>query len=220
MRTADFKNRLTAWLPWLIAASSLAILAATALLASRTGAPLAEYIWAFSFLALSAVGALVASRRPENLTGWLLCVAILAFACGLLFSELSGLAVVAQGSVSTAVVVGYILGNFGFSAGLLLILSALIVFPSGRLPSPRFRWLRWFFLIAGVLIPITDSLQPDLAAINDNLTVANPLHSSSLAPYLAASDLIGTLFYAPILATIPASMIVRYRRGGRANANN
>jgi len=100
--------------------------------------------------AVGAVGFVVASRKPRNPLGWI----ILGSAA---FSALSQ-------DASFYVVADYRLRHGGLPFGWVAVLAqpgwapavmlsglAVLLFPDGRPPSPRWRWVLWLFLAAGAL---------------------------------------------------------------------
>jgi hypothetical protein len=95
------------------------------------------------------VGALVASRRPENPVGWLLCLYGLAISISCSCAEYAIYALLAEpnslpAGEAMAWIVSWILPIIiGLSAFLYLL------FPTGRLPSRRWRWVAW---LTGVLV--------------------------------------------------------------------
>ena len=88
-------------------------------------------------LAFSTVGALVAYRRPGNPIGWLLCAAGL-FEALTAFGGEYGVYALSEGSLPGGVF-GLWLGSWNWLAAGPLALFALLLFPDGRLPSPRWR---------------------------------------------------------------------------------
>src|SRR5215207_8527151 len=95
------------------------------------------------------VGALVASRRPENPVGWLLCLYGVAISISYFCAEYATYALLAQpdslpAGEAMAWIVSWILPIIiGLSAFLYLL------FPTGRLPSRRWRWVAW---LTGTLV--------------------------------------------------------------------
>ena len=101
------------------------------------------------------VGAIVASRRPENPVGWLLCLSGLAVSVGHFSSQYAIYALLAQpGSLPAGEALAWIASwVLPIYAGLPVFY--LLLFPTGRLPSRRWRWLAWLtvaFISVGVIL--------------------------------------------------------------------
>jgi hypothetical protein len=101
------------------------------------------------------VGAIVASRRPENPVGWLLCLSGVAVSTSTFTSLYAIYALLARpGSLpageASAWIAAWILPII-----IGLQISYLLLFPTGRLPSRRWRWLAWLtgaFVLVGVVL--------------------------------------------------------------------
>src|SRR5918995_913756 len=101
------------------------------------------------------VGAIVASRRPENPVGWLLCLYGLVTSIGYFCAEYAIYALLAQpDSLPAAEAMVWIV------SWVLPIMNGLqvfyiLLFPTGRLPSRRWRWLGWLtviYVVVGVIL--------------------------------------------------------------------
>jgi len=102
----------------------------------------------------ATVGTIVASRRPENPVGWLLCLSGVAVGTSSFTSQYAIYALLArEGSLPAGEVAAWV------AAWMLPIMIGLqvayiLVFPTGRLPGRRWRWLAWLnvaFVLVGVL---------------------------------------------------------------------
>jgi hypothetical protein len=153
--------RTAAWLAWSLWGLSLTLtVLALLLLALNLSHPHTHTFdsWLDSTINavfFSTVGAIVASRRPENPVGWLLCL----FALGESISHFSGqyaiYALLAQpdslpAGEAMAWVSSWLLPIIiGFSVFFILL------FPTGGLPSRRWRWVTWLtvaFVLVGVIL--------------------------------------------------------------------
>jgi hypothetical protein len=155
--------RVAAWLAWSLCLMSVALAAASLILAllngltlddiflARGGPPIAHLaIVAVSF---SVVGALIASQRPENPIGWIFSA--VGFFYGLL-SAADQYAIYALLTNPGALPLGgeaSWLGQWIWAPGLGLILVFLpLLFPDGHPPSHRWRPVGW---LGGLSIGLT-----------------------------------------------------------------
>jgi signal transduction histidine kinase len=166
-------------------------------------------------LAFATVGSLIASRRPENPIGWIFCISALLWALGDLLLQYTTYALI---TVPGSLPAGALLGVFGDwirGMGWFLVLTfLLLLFPTGHLPSSRWRALAW--LIVGLLTAYSIALllspyplaniDPGLAAVHNPLGI---LVANDLFDRLA--NLILLLVYLTVLACI-ISIVFRFRR--------
>ena len=144
---------------WSLTVSALVVLAAALVLlglnASRLNAGGIGFYGLLSVgvLAYAGAGGLIASRVPGNAIGWLLDLAGLTLTVAMLTEQyaLYGLAT-APGAVPAAKVAG----SLSAAAALLtifLLFVLVLLFPDGRLPSPRWRPVLWALavVVAGVV---------------------------------------------------------------------
>jgi signal transduction histidine kinase len=169
----------------------------------------------------ATLGALIV-RRAGNLIGWFLlgvgaCYAVMASA-----SAYAVLGITHPGTLPAPELVG-LLAEWTFVPVFAALGFMLLLFPTGRLPSPRWRPIVWLGLLATALAMIGFVVHPRLVVLpapgGESLAFPNPLGIRSLGPVLS-TVLIGTLNGLGVLGTMLlaaafVSLAVRYRSGGR-----
>ena len=203
-----------AWLAWFMCSLSLAFAAIGLflLVLSREALPgvpifeqaVEEIVVAISF---STVGAVVAPRFPsQNYIGWLFCSIGLLAGVLLFCGEYAYYSLLARpGSLPGGEVMAWIdswlwvphVGLFAFLG---------LVFPDGRLPTPRWRPFAWLVGIAVVVGAIADAFSP--GPVGGIYAIRNPLGIEG-APNLSGS--VEVLMFSLTLAAV-ASVLVRLRR--------
>jgi hypothetical protein len=161
-------------------------------------------------LVFAAVGALILSRRPRNVIGWL------CWAIGFTWS-LAGLGSdpaarrVAADPVTIPAALALQLAQVAFLLSLLGLLPLLVLlFPTGRLPSRRWRPIVWVFTAGLLLYAASVVVQP--GQLRDDLPATNPLGLASAEEVL---QLIGAALFwlfALLVALVLGSVVLRYRR--------
>ena len=145
--------RTAAWLAWSMWALSSTLTAFSLLLliltSTHPNTNIFDY-WIESTLisvSCSTVGALIASRRPENPTGWIFCALGLAAGVRHFGAEYAIYALLAEpGSLPFGEVLAWITSWIRVPYFSLFVYVAL-VFPDGRLPPGRWRWVAWLTAI-------------------------------------------------------------------------
>ena len=157
-------------------------------------------------LAFATVGALVASRVPANPIGWLLLGSALAYT---LATAATGLSAPHPSAPAWYTADADLAGQPLYTAGLALGFLTLLLFPTGSLPSRRWRWVAWLIGAGWLLFTIGQTLGP--ARLPD-LPAANPAAvGGSLGRVLGDLQTGQLLAIAGgVLACI--SLIVRFRR--------
>lgn len=160
-------------------------------------------------LSFTAIGALVAAKRPSNAIGWLL------LAQGLLW-QLHGMAAELR-IYATATRPGFpgaVAATWAHEVLWILPVGALpltfLLFPSGRLPSPRWRVVLAAAVLGTVLLGIALGLGPEPLANNTDLD--NPLGVETLRPAVDAILGVGNLLVAMTFVAGLGSLVVRFRR--------
>jgi hypothetical protein len=147
-------SRTAAWLAWSMCAFSLALTALSLLLLalnlSHPGVHIFDF-WlenAVAAAGFSTVGAVIVSRRPKHIIGWLLSMAGLFIGLNHFSSEYAIYTLLAQpGSLPGGEVAAW-LAFWLFVPALTLMMFLFLQFPTGRLPSSRWRWFACFSVIA------------------------------------------------------------------------
>jgi hypothetical protein len=193
--------------PWVLCWISAALLVAATIL--RAAFPVdgevryEAVVGAFGFLLVPLVGALIASRQPANPYGWLWCGLGFVLLLQVLFDGLQRAGAV-PGWVAIIVVV------VAFPAGLCLLVFIFLLFPTGMLPSRRWRWLA---RIAVVLTAV--GVLGYLVAPMDTAADSAPWALEGRAG-AALGDVLNLVIQAMFLLIMvsAASVLVRFRRAG------
>ena len=161
-------------------------------------------------------------RRVGNSIGWLLlgCGLALAFVCAGSAYAIAGV-LTHPGAFPAAKLVG-LFAEWAFVPSIATLTFMLLLFPTGTLPSPRWRPVAIVGIGATVLALVGFVVHPRVVALpapgGISLTYPNPLGVRTLGPVLS-TVLIGTLdalttVSVAVLAAGFAALVVRYRRGG------
>lgn len=200
------RARAASRLAWSVCAATLLILAlSTVLIILGWSTPLPrewtpwrdQVISLLGLIGAPILGGLIASRRPRNLYGWLW----LGFGLGLALQRLAETyaayaLVVEPGSLAAPRTVSHVLG-LGGPLALTLAPFLLLLFPTGRLPSRRWRFLAWAAAMSGVVLLFLSLFfgMPD--KVGGAVTIT-------------AIAVVSVIFAAIILSAL--SLVVRYRR--------
>jgi hypothetical protein len=165
----------------------------------------------FMTLAFALVGGILTIKRPGNLVGWALSLAGVGLLLGGVLSSYAELALLAKpeaGLPAGAAAAAIAAGNWTpLMAGVFLL---LLVFPSGRLPSPRWRRVARLVLIgfAAVWLVISTApghLDPPFEAYENPLAV-----TSSKGYIVVIFPIIGVCLVC--VAATAGHLLLRFRR--------
>ena len=145
-----------AWSFWAITLGLTALSLLLVILNLRDpGTPIPNYWLGNALVVIDAtVGAIVASRRPENPVGWFLCLSGVAVSTSSFTSLYAIYALLARAGTLPAGEASAWIAAWILPIIIGLQISYLLLFPTGRLPSRRWRWLAWLtgaFVVVGVL---------------------------------------------------------------------
>jgi two-component system NarL family sensor kinase len=170
---------------------------------------------AFGFIILTAfatVGALIASRHSTNPIGWLLCAIGLSFGIGG-FTE--GYAIhallVDPGSLPGGAIMAWFSSWIGGPSSLVPLIFLLLLFPTGKLLSRRWRPVAWLAIVAlGAHLFLSVVKPGPLQAFE---FVNNPFGIDALGSLVARLEVPAfLLLLLPSLLASAISLILRFRR--------
>ena len=163
--------RASSLLAWALAAFALALLASGFVIGGVRGeVGQSVFIWALA-LVFSAVGGLIASRHPGNAMGWIFLGVGVATGLGALASSYAEHWVDGGGGSRALGETAAWYGNLSWVPFILVPCTfLLLLFPDGRLPSRRWRWVAWCAGVGITGVFVTEGLGP----IDDHPQVANP----------------------------------------------
>jgi signal transduction histidine kinase len=200
--------------PWFAVAGFVCIAAVGCVLVAVNEESLAEQIpFVMAFGMFGVVGALILSRSPRNRIGALLLWGSSSTATAFLAGELvtwSARRGQARGLLPLLAGIG---SSLGWIVGILPVLLFLpLLFPDGRLPSRRWRFLGW--MNAGFLVFLAIGAvfaERRFVGNQETASVENPLYVPALGQLGISDAIINVLLLACLFGTV-ACIVVRFRR--------
>ena len=165
------------------------------------------------FIAFAAVGAPVSAKQPRNPIGWILLAIGLGWSvyAVLIGYSLYGV-VTSPGSVPRPDLALAVI-NVGWLPGIgLMGTFLLLLFPTGRPPSPRWRPLAWCSMFVVVVGPVLGLFVPGTFANIGFPDIVNPLGIEPLRPVAEPLAAIVVLLLVVCIVGSVASLIGRFRR--------
>ena len=146
--------------PWLLCTCSLVLLGLTVVLAVLDRAPaataqrtVASVIETVGFVGFPIVGAVIAARLPANPYGWVWCALGIAGAVLMLCGTVADASAVSSWWLIAVAHSAYV----SLSA---LLVFVFLLFPTGGLPSRRWRWLARLTIVLGVALVAAAAFAP------------------------------------------------------------
>jgi signal transduction histidine kinase len=156
-------------------------------------------------LAFALMGGLLALRRPENPIGWIFIAAALLSGVQVLAQEYTVFAL-AEGNVRGARISNWIDGFIWVPISGSVAIFVTVLFPTGRLPSRRWRWVPWIGAL-GILLftaAFTVSTETDFGLRNPFFELSPDV----LGPLFGLGS---SLYLIGVMGSL-ASLVVRFRR--------
>jgi hypothetical protein len=147
------------WLAWSLCALALVLTGLSLFLLALNHSDPDAHIYSpwldntLTAISFAPVGALIASRHPANPVGWLLCLYGLVISISYFGAEYAIYALLAQPNSLPAGEALVWIASWLLPIIIGLQVFYLMLFPTGRLPSKRWRWLAWLngvFVLVGV----------------------------------------------------------------------
>jgi len=151
----------------------------------------------------ATVGALIAARRPRNAVGWLLLAIAITFG-----AQAFGETYVGDPDNPGRAAIGWTATCLWHVWFALTGIFLPLVFPDGRLPSPRWRWVAHLGVAAVALSAAGAAFKPGDLGLSAR--VENPLGVGG--DVAAAAEVGGTALAAAGFVLAAASLAVRFRR--------
>lgn len=190
------------WLAWTLGMTSVAFWVVTGLFSGGLGfVPLSGFV---------VVGVVVSTKRTKNPVGWLLLVSGWLFSLSVLLSAYGQAAV--EGNADS------VLGSWArwgstLTGGALLAFMVIVflplLFPEGRLLSPRWRAVVWLALVTLGLSLAGELFDPTTWEDSEHLYPL-PLALPSWATEVLA--IINPILMVPMFVAVVASIVIRFRR--------
>jgi N-terminal 7TM region of histidine kinase len=166
-----------------------------------------------AFTAFMAVGAVIVAHRPDNPIGWIFSAIGLLSSAGVLGMEYAEFAYLTRpGSLPGAAMAAWFQWWWLPVLGLILVFT-LLLFPTGRLPSPRWRPVAVLGAAGIAAVTVLNALKPTLRLQNEDYTIRNPIGIAGVPdPEEGAlgAVLLGLLIVCMAAAVI--SVVLRFRR--------
>ena len=213
-------GRAAAWLAWSLVTLSVVLLVgwiALAQIARSTapGRPFYNPVEAVFVLAtvltFSVVGAIVASRQPRNAIGWIFCGIGLVVSLNSFTGSYAGYRLAGGSAPGSLAETAAWFSSWSWTLWIYVPTTfLLLLFPDGRLPSPRWRPVAWCAAL-GVIFVAGYALEP--GPLEEFPRITNPYGVDS--PILDAVAIAGAILAGASMLASAVSLIVRMRRAGR-----
>src|SRR3712207_1974767 len=213
-------RRTAAWLVWSLygLVICLSTIWSGAGLLSRDGSRSVLYLVGEALISLVApvvfaiVAALIVSRQPRNTIGWLLMVPVALFVVGgPLATYLERLAPSSPAPTVPLLLIAWF-NNWNWLLLIIPLLLISLLFPSGRPPTPRWRWVGVAVIVWATLFVLMATLVNKISAgTTPDIVFDNPI--GVLREDMV--ELLLSVWIAGLLALVVAcavALFVRYRR--------
>jgi hypothetical protein len=202
------RARLSAALFW--GAVALAVLTLAAI-AVRRG-PLDEGLVVLVGLAFAVVGRLLTASAPHNIVGWVLAVIAVVVETAALTEGYVGSAPASDPLLALEVAAWLDQLIWFLWLPALVAIALPLLFPDGRLPSRRWRWIAWVGALGTLLGTLAGAFMPGALEFDAELDLENPFGIAEARAVLSVFEALGSVLTAVAVIGGGAAVIVRLRR--------
>jgi hypothetical protein len=167
-----------------------------------------------AFAAFMIVGLVIITHRPGNAIGWIFSAVGLLSATGWLAMEYAEYAYLTRpGSLPGAALAAWYAAWWWYPMLALIVVFTLLVFPTGRLLSARWRPVAMVAAIAAAGIILLTALQSTLTLQDTDYTVPNPFGLAGIQdPERSTAGAVLFLMFLGCTVMAVVSMVLRFRR--------
>ena len=202
-------------LPWAILGLTVVLLGATLTLSTLNHALTSDaYFIAIAIvmmLGYVTVGAFVASRLPHNPLGWLLMTTGFSFLLAAGAEEYATYALYTSPGALPFGQIAVWLNNWIFLVAVAPVPLFLALFPTGNVPSPRWRWLPRTLVALFAVGIVGTMLRAGTVDITEGVDPTNPTGIEAITPILEPLLFIVGLISIAVSALAVVSLVLRYR---------
>jgi hypothetical protein len=204
------------WLGWGLLALGLVGHAVGVVLSVVNGSVLQDsgedVVLTLAFGSFLVVGCVLVARRPDNRVGWIFTAVGLLTTAAILVEEYVIYAYVTHpGPLPGRLLAAWVYNWIWLPIGILTVVFPLLLFPTGRSLSFRWRPLTWLAVGVTVAWAVVGALTPALA-VSDERSIANPIGVAGANPNAGLVGVILNALLLFLLAAAIVSVVVRFRR--------
>jgi hypothetical protein len=181
-----------------------------------------QTVLTIGFGAFMVVGALIVAHRPGNAIGWIFSAIALLAVTGKLAAQYAIYADITQPGSLPGATLALWYGSWPWWLILALALVFIpLLFPTGRLLSPRWRPVAWLAAVVTAVLTTLTSLQPNLSlgTVPDQV-IANPIGVAAAGNILQSPVVPALVVLLAVLAAAAVgSLVLRFRRSRGRNAS-
>lgn len=211
-------TRTASWIAWLLWGLTMALLVANTVLSFLNGTFAEDFLFVIlailTAIGYATVGALIVSRHKENAIGWIFLLIGLGAMLTILVEEypVYGL-LTSPGSLPGTTFMLWI-QNWSVIPWIAAVPLVFLLFPTGRVHSPRWRPVVWI-IVGGVVVAILGWIvKPGPISPVRGVAVENPTGIDALGNVAGVMIAIGAVLIGPAALASVVALFIRFRKAG------